>query len=118
MAASGRSTNAVLHVLALSREVGFPLTFDDFERVSRRPLWADLEPGGRFTAIDLGKPGCSGIVAKRLVAAGLVDGTALTPTGHSFAEEVARAVETRGQVGREAARASARAERRPRHPEG
>jgi dihydroxy-acid dehydratase len=98
VAASGGSTNAVLHLLALAREIGLPLTIDDFDRVSRRtPLWADLKPGGRFTAVDLGKAGGTGIVAKRLVAAGLVDGSALTPTGRTFAEEAASAVETRGQ---------------------
>ena len=98
VAASGGSTNAVLHLLALAREIGLPLTIDDFDRVSRRtPLWADLKPGGRFTAVDLGKAGGTGIVAKRLVAAGLVDGSALTPTGRTFAEEAASAAETRGQ---------------------
>jgi dihydroxy-acid dehydratase len=99
VAASGGSTNAVLHLLALAREIGLPLTIDDFDLVSRRtPLWADLKPGGRFTAVDLGKAGGTGIVAKRLVAAGLVDGSALTPTGRTFAEEAASAVETRGQA--------------------
>src|SRR5204863_121987 len=98
VAASGGSTNAVLHLLALAREVGVPLTIDDFDRVSRRtPLWADLKPGGRFTAVDLGRAGGTGVVAKRLVAAGLVDGDAPTPTGLGFAEEAARAVETAGQ---------------------
>src|SRR5436305_8560718 len=71
VAASGGSTNAVPHLLALAREVGVPLTIDDFDRVSRRtPLWADLKPGGRFTAVDLGHAGGSGVVARRLVAAG------------------------------------------------
>jgi dihydroxy-acid dehydratase len=98
VAASGGSTNAVLHLLALAREIAVPLGIDDFDRVSRRtPLWADLKPGGRFTAVDLGNAGGTGIVAKRLVAAGLVDGNALTPTGRTFAEEAAGAVETRGQ---------------------
>jgi len=98
VAASGGSTNAVLHLLALARETGVPLTIDDFDRVSRRtPLWADLKPGGRFTAVDLGKAGGTGVVAKRLLAAGLVDGDALTPSGRTFAEEGARATETRGQ---------------------
>src|SRR6266566_1996330 len=82
VAASGGSTNAVLHLLALAREVGVPLTIDDFDRVSRRtPLWADLKPGGRFTAVDLGNAGGGAVVGKRLVAAGLVDGSVLTPTG-------------------------------------
>src|SRR5205823_2899682 len=98
VAASGGSTNAVLHLLALAHEVGVPLTIDDFDRVSRRtPLWADLKPGGRFTAVDLGQAGGSGVVAKRLVAAGLADGAALTATGRTFAEEAARAVERAGQ---------------------
>jgi dihydroxy-acid dehydratase len=98
VAASGGSTNAVLHLLALAREVGVPLGIDDFDRVSRRtPLWADLKPGGRFTAVDLGKAGGTGVVAKRLVAAGLIDGGARTPSGLSFAEEAERTVETPGQ---------------------
>ncbi len=99
VAASGGSTNAVLHLLAIAREAGVPLAIDDFDRVSRRtPLWADLKPGGRFTAVDLGRAGGSGVLAKRLVAAGLVDGSALTVTGRTFAEEAARAAETPGQV--------------------
>src|SRR5437899_896422 len=98
VAASGGSTNAVLHLLALAREVGVPLTIDDFDRVSRRtPLWADLKPGGRFTAVDLGRAGGTGVVAQRLVAAGLADGAAVTATGRTFAEEAARAVERAGQ---------------------
>ena len=98
VAATGGSTNAVLHLLAMAQEAGVPLTIDDFDQVSRRtPIWADLKPGGRFTAVDLGNAGGTGVVAKRLVAAGLVDGKALTPSGRTFAEEAAHAVETRGQ---------------------
>jgi dihydroxy-acid dehydratase len=98
VAATGGSTNAVLHLLALAREIGLPLDIDAFDRVSRRtPLWADLKPGGRFTAVDLGNAGGTGVVAQRLVAAGLVDGAAITPTGRTFAEEAARARETAGQ---------------------
>jgi len=98
VAASGGSTNAVLHFLALARECGLSLDMDDFDRVSRRtPLWADLKPGGRFTAVDLGNAGGTGVLAKRLVDAGLVDGGALTPTGRTFAEEAARAEERPGQ---------------------
>src|SRR5439155_51332 len=78
--------------------VGVPLTIDDFDRVRRRtPRWADLKPGGRFTAVDLGHAGGSGVVARRLVAAGLADGAAVTATGRTFAEEAARAVERAGQ---------------------
>jgi dihydroxy-acid dehydratase len=99
VAATGGSTNAVLHLLALACEAEVPLQIDDFDVVSARtPMWADLKPWGRFTAVDLGRAGGTGIVAKRLVAAGLVNGDALTPTGRSFAEEAARATETPGQV--------------------
>src|SRR5207249_2789714 len=99
VAATGGSTNAVLHLLALAREIGVPLTIDDFNPVSgRTPLWADLKPGGRFTAVDLGRAGGAGVVAKRLVAAGLVDGGALTPSGRTLAEETARAVEAPGHA--------------------
>jgi dihydroxy-acid dehydratase len=96
--ATGGSTNAVLHLLAIAREAGVPLTIDDFDPIGRRtPLWADLQPGGRYTAVDLGRAGGTGVVAKRLVAAGLVAGDAVTVTGRTFAEEAARATETRGQ---------------------
>src|SRR5947208_2057691 len=96
VAASGGSTNAVLHLLALAREIDVPLTIDDFDRVSRRtPVWADLKPWGRFTAVDLGNAGGGAVVGKRLVAAGLVDGSALTPSGRTFAEEAGRAPDRR-----------------------
>jgi dihydroxy-acid dehydratase len=96
--ATGGSTNAVLHLLAIAREAGVPLTIDDFDPIGRRtPLWADLQPGGRYTAVDLGRAGGTGVVAKRLVAAGLVAADAVTVTGRTFAEEAARASETRGQ---------------------
>src|SRR2546428_5309602 len=78
VAATGGSTNAVLHLIAMAREIGVPLTIDDFDAVSRRtPQWANLKPGGLYTAVDLGRAGGTGIVAKRLVAAKLVDGSGL-----------------------------------------
>jgi dihydroxy-acid dehydratase len=99
VAATGGSTNAVLHFLAFARQIGVPLAIDDFDRISRRtPQWADLKPGGRYTAVDLGNAGGTGIVAKRLLAAGLVDGTTITSTGKTFAEETAAAIETEGQA--------------------
>src|SRR5262245_12679131 len=85
--ATGGSTNAVLHLLAIAREAGVPLDIDDFDVVSRRtPLWADMQPGGRFTAVHLGNAGGTGIVAQRLVAAKLVDAGAVTVTGRAFGE--------------------------------
>jgi dihydroxy-acid dehydratase len=98
VAASGGSTNAVLHLLALAREVGVELTIEDFDVISRRtPLIADLMPGGRYAAADLDKAGGTPLVAQRLVAAGLVDGGLPTPTGQTFGEAAAAAVETPGQ---------------------
>jgi dihydroxy-acid dehydratase len=96
--ATGGSTNAVLHLLAIAREAGVPLAIDDFDVVSRRtPLWADMQPGGRFTAVHLGNAGGMGIVAQRLVAAKLVDAGAITVTGRTFGEEAAEARELPGQ---------------------
>jgi dihydroxy-acid dehydratase len=98
VAATGGSTNAVLHLLALAREANVPLTIDDFDTVSdRTPLLADLKPGGRYVAADLDRAGGSQLVAQRLVAGGFVDPTRPTPTGRTFGEEAATAVETAGQ---------------------
>ncbi len=99
VAATGGSTNAVLHLLAMAREANVPLTIDDFDRVSMRtPIWADLKPGGRYTAADLDRAGGVPVVAKRLVAAGLANERQATPSGRTFAEEAGMAVETPGQV--------------------
>ncbi len=98
VAATGGSTNAVLHYLALAREADVPFTLDDFDRISARtPLLADLKPGGRFTAPDLTAAGGIRLVANRLLAGGLVHGACLTVTGRTLAEELADAVETPGQ---------------------
>ena len=99
VAASGGSTNAVLHLLALAGEVGVPFTLDDIDAISRRtPLLCDLLPGGRFTAVDLYAAGGTALLTKRLIDASFVDGSALTVTGRTLAEEVADVVETPGQV--------------------
>ncbi len=98
-AGMGGSTNVVLHLLALAREAGIPLALEDFDRVSKRtPIIADLKPGGNYTALDVDKAGGVALVAQRLLAGGLVDGSVLTPTGKTLAEEAALAVETPGQV--------------------
>ncbi len=98
VAASGGSTNAVLHLLALAREANIPLTIDDFDRISRRtPLLADLKPGGRYMAVDVDRAGGVPLLAQRLVTAGLVDGNQMTPSGRTLAEEASMAVETPDQ---------------------
>ncbi len=98
VAATGGSTNAVLHLLAMAREAGVPLTIDDFDEISRRtPLIADLKPGGKYTAIDLGKAGGIGLVAQRLVEGGFLDGSQMTVSGLTVAQEAELADETPGQ---------------------
>ena len=97
-AATGGSTNLVLHLLALAREANVPLDIDDFDQVSERtPIIADLKPGGRYTAVDLDKAGGTRFVGRRLVESGLVDGSQLTATGRTMAEEVEGAEEAPGQ---------------------
>jgi dihydroxy-acid dehydratase len=98
VAATGGSTNAVLHLLALAREAGVPLVIDDFDTISSRtPLLADLKPGGRFVAADLDRAGGIQLVAQRLLRAGKLDGGQRTPSGRTLEEEAAVAVETKGQ---------------------
>jgi dihydroxy-acid dehydratase len=98
VAASGGSTNAVLHLTAIAREAGVPLTLDDFDAVSRRtPLLADLKPGGRYMAVDLHRAGGIPMLARHLLAGGLVDGECLTVTGRTLEDEVAQAPEAKGQ---------------------
>lgn len=98
VAGTGGSTNAVLHLLALAREMGIELTIDDFDAISRRtPLIADMMPGGKYAAADLDKAGGTTLVAQRLIEGGWMDGGQLTPTGASIATEAAKAVETPGQ---------------------
>src|SRR5215210_1739857 len=97
-AASGGSTNLVLHLLAIAREAGIPLDIDDFDRVSERtPIIADLKPAGRYTAVDLDRAGGTRLFGKKLLDAGLVDGAQITITGRSLAEEVEDAEEDEGQ---------------------
>ena len=98
VAASGGSTNAVLHLLAMAREASVPLTIDDFDIISRRtPLLADLKPGGRYVAVDLDRAGGIQLLVQRLVSAGLVDGQQMTSSWQTIGEETGRAVESPGQ---------------------
>ena len=98
VAATGGSTNSVLHLLAIANEAKIPLSIDDFDRISSRvPIIADLKPGGRFVATDLYAAGGTALVAKRLLEAGLLQGDAITVTGSTLAEEAAKARETPSQ---------------------
>lgn len=95
--ATGGSTNAVLHLLAIAREAGVPLTLDDFDRISSRtPHLVDLKPGGRFVAPQLETAGGMRLVAKRLMDANLLTDSP-TVTGRKLFVEAAEAVETPGQ---------------------
>jgi dihydroxy-acid dehydratase len=97
-AGTGGSTNAVLHLLALAREAGVPLSIDDFDTISRRtPIIADLRPGGKYVALDVDRAGGIELIAQRMVEANLVHAGALTVTGRSLGEEASYAVETPGQ---------------------
>jgi len=98
VAATGGSTNAVLHLLAIANEAKLPLSIDDFDRISSGvPILADLKPGGRFVATDLYAAGGTALVAKRLLEAGLLRGEAITVTGRTIAEEANAAKEAPGQ---------------------
>src|SRR5918912_127954 len=98
VAATGGSTNAVLHLLALARDADVPLAIDDFDQISERtPLLADLKPGGRFVATDLYRAGGVRLVAKRLLDAGLLHASAPTVTQRTIGEEAGDAEEADGQ---------------------
>jgi dihydroxy-acid dehydratase len=98
VAATGGSTNAVLHLLALAKEAEVPLNIDDFDRIcSTTPLLADLKPGGRYVATDMFRAGGVAVVAQRLKQAGLLNEQAITVTGRTIAEEADRAEEAPGQ---------------------
>jgi dihydroxy-acid dehydratase len=98
VAASGGSTNAVLHLIAIAREMGIPLTVDDFDLISKRtPYICSLTPAGKYVASDYQAAGGSRLLAKRLINAGHADGSTLAISGKTLAEEAALAVETPGQ---------------------
>ncbi|MGH9308548.1 MAG: dihydroxy-acid dehydratase [Vicinamibacterales bacterium] len=99
VAATGGSTNAVLHLLAIAREAGVPLDIDDFDRISARvPLLADLKPGGRFVATDLYRAGGIPLVARRLCEGGFLHADAITVTGRTIGDHAREAAETPDQA--------------------
>ena len=98
VAATGGSTNAVLHLLAIANEAGVPLDIDDFDRISAKvPLLADLKPGGKYVATDLHRAGGIPLVVQRLADAGILQGDAITVTGRTIGDHARDAVETSGQ---------------------
>jgi dihydroxy-acid dehydratase len=99
VAASGGSTNGVLHLLAIAREMNIPLTIDDFDTISdRTPFICDLSPAGKYVASDYQAAGGSRLLALRMLDFGLLNGDALTISGKTIGEEAQEAVETPGQV--------------------
>jgi dihydroxy-acid dehydratase len=88
--ATGGSTNAVLHLLAMARAVEVPLSIDDFQTVSDRvPFLADLKPSGKYVMEDLHRVGGTPAVMKYLLEQGLLNGDCLTVTGKTLAENLA-----------------------------
>src|SRR5450755_4534267 len=85
VAATGGSTNAVLHLLAMAREAEVELDIDVFQTISERtPLLVDLKPGGKYNAVDVDRSGGIGVIAKRLAEGNFIDPNALTCTGRTF----------------------------------
>jgi dihydroxy-acid dehydratase len=98
VAASGGSTNSVLHLLAIAREAGVPLDIDDFQKISERtPLLCDLKPFGRFVAADMHRAGGIRLLANRLLQSKKLHANAMTVTGKTIGEEASAAVETPDQ---------------------
>ena len=98
VATTGGSTNAVLHLLALAHEAGVPLDLDDFDRISARtPLYVDLMPGGRYSAVEVDRAGGIPLIAQRLLDGGHIQGHMPTVSGRTLVEEAHAAVETPGQ---------------------
>ncbi len=97
-AMSGGSTNVVLHLLAVAKEMGVPLQIEEFDRISERtPLLCDLQPGGHYVATDLYEAGGVPLVLKRMHEVGVLNESAQTVTGRTIGEHAAEAQETEGQ---------------------
>jgi dihydroxy-acid dehydratase len=98
IAMSGGSTNGVLHLLAVAREMGVALSIDEFDPISEAtPLLCDLQPGGHYVATDLYEAGGVPLVLRRMQEAGILRADAITVTGRTIAEHAAEAQETPGQ---------------------
>jgi dihydroxy-acid dehydratase len=98
VACSGGSTNGVLHLLAVAREIGVELNIDDFDRISERtPILCDLKPGGQYVAVDLHAAGGVPLMLQRLQQAGLIHEEPITVTGQTIGELASAATETEGQ---------------------
>ncbi len=98
IAATGGSTNGVLHILAIAHELGIELEMEDFDEIaSRTPIVADLKPGGRFVATDLHRAGGTPLVMRELLKKDLIDPWARTVDGRTIGEIAAAVDEEEGQ---------------------
>jgi dihydroxy-acid dehydratase len=98
VAATGGSTNAVMHILAIAREFDVPFTIDEFDTIAERtPIVADIKPGGRYVAVDLYNAGGPGLVMRELLKQGKIDGDAPTVDGRTLAQIAADVKEAPGQ---------------------
>ncbi len=98
VAATGGSTNSVLHLLAMAQEAQVPLSIDEFDAISSRtPIIADLKPAGRYVAVDVHRAGGIQLIARRLLEGGLIDERQVTVSGRTIGEEARQARETPGQ---------------------
>jgi dihydroxy-acid dehydratase len=98
VAATGGSTNGVLHILAIASELGIPFSIDDFDRIAARtPIVASLKPGGRYVATDIFDAGGVALVARELAKRDLIHASARTVDGRTLGEIAEQAVETPGQ---------------------
>jgi dihydroxy-acid dehydratase len=98
VAATGGSTNAVMHLLAIAREFDVPFTIDEFDTIAERtPIVADIKPGGQYVAVDLFNAGGPGLVMRELLKGGKIDGAAPTVDGRTLAQIAADVKETPGQ---------------------
>jgi dihydroxy-acid dehydratase len=99
VAATGGSTNGVLHLLAIAHEFGIALDIDEFGAIAdRTPIVADMKPGGRYSAAELYEAGGVGLVMRELLKRDLLDGGAATVDGRTLSEVARDVVETPGQT--------------------